>query len=581
MATGRSSRRNILIVAIVAVVMAAGGFLAARLIVSPEDAAARTAAPPSGPITVAVERKALDASVVTRGDIGFSDSVEVTLADGGATGAAAVVTGRVPEVGSVVDNATVLLEVTGRPVLALSGELPTYRTLVPGSSGPDVEQLESTLAGLGIDPGPADRLYDAATGAAVAKLYQTVGYEPPTASEESAAAVTAAQSAATTAAQAVTEARALLDAAAGGPTRSERLALQAAVDGAQAAYNEATVTRSPPDQAAVDQAARALASATDEQARAEAALQQARDEQQTGLADLEAAVTGAGAAVDDAQDAVDAANRGGPPSPAAIAAAKSALDIAKAQQQEGLQVDTSAEQAALTAAEQGAATAAADLAAAQAAAVTPFPAQEVVWLASMPRRVDEVLVARGTVIDGTVLRVSGADLAVRAQVSREEAGLLKAEMPAELAIPGEPPIAAVITSVGDAAPAPAPEPGELDGGGDTDGGQPAGTVVLLQPQDVTNEQAQALRGANVKVTIPVASTSGAVLVVPVAGLFSDAAGTPRVEIVGSDGVTRFQPVKLGLSTGGEVEVQPVDEQGRLQPPGWATLDEGSLVVVGR
>ena len=105
--------------------------------------------------------------------------------------------------------------------------------------------------------------------------------------------------------------------------------------------------------------------------------------------------------------------------------------------------------------------------------------------------------------------------------------------------------------------------------------------MILQPQNVSNEQAQALRGANVKVTIPVASTSGEVLVVPVAALFSDANGTPRVEILEVDGSTRFQPVVLGLSTGGEVEIGPIDDQGTALQPGSTTIDEGSLVVVGR
>lgn len=582
MASGRSSRRSILIVAAVAVVMAAGGFVAARLVISPEDAASRTVAPAAGPITVPVESKKLDADIVTRGDIGFSGSVQVTLETGGTEGGAAIVTGRVPEVGSVVENGTVLLEVTGRPVLAMSGDLPTYRSLSAGSTGPDVEQLEATLAGLGFDPGPQDKTYDAATGAAVAAMYQTLGYAPPQPAPEVTAALTAAQEAADAADQGVVDAQKALDTAKAGPSQSERLTLQSAIDAAQAAYDTARSTPSAPDQAAVDRATQALDTATAQFSALTEALAVATDP--VVVADLSAQLEQARQSVADAQTALDTASQGGAPDAAAVAAAKSQLEIAKAQRDEALKIDTTAEQAALTAAQESAAQAQTALGSARAAATTPLPAQEVVWLAGMPRRVDEVLVARGSTVDGAVLGVSGADLAVRASVSAEEATLLSVGLTAELSIPGGAAIAAVVTEVGAAdTPTDQGQDGaDPNAGGDGSGGAAAsGTTVVLQPQNVTNEQAQALRGANVKVTIPVASTSGAVLVVPVAGLFSDADGTPRVEVLAADGSTRFQPVKIGLSTGGEVEVSPLDDTGAALQPSDASLAAGSLVVVGR
>ena len=54
-----------------------------------------------------------------------------------------------------------LIEVNGRPVLALQGDAPMYRTLRPGDTGDDVRQLELALARLGFDPGPVDGTYDA------------------------------------------------------------------------------------------------------------------------------------------------------------------------------------------------------------------------------------------------------------------------------------------------------------------------------------------------------------------------------------------------------------------------------------
>lgn len=584
MASGRSSRRSILIVAGVAVVMAAGGFLAARLVISPEDAASRTAAPVAGPITVAVESKKLDADIVTRGDIGFSGSVQVKLESGGTTNGASIVTGRVPEVGSVVENGTVLLEVTGRPVLAMSGDLPTYRSLAAGSTGPDVEQVEATLAGLGFDPGPQDKAYDAATGAAVAALYQKLGYPAPQPAVEVTAALTAAQAAANAADQGVVDAHKALDAAQAGPTQSARLTLQSAIDAAQAGYDAARRTSSAPDQAAVDRASKVLDTASAQFSALTEALAVATEP--AVVVDLSAQLELARQTVAGAQAALDKASQGGPPDASAVAAAKAQLDIAKAQRDEALKVDTTTQQAALATAQASAAEAQTQLGAARAAATTPLPAQEVVWLAGMPRRVDEVRVARGSTVDGAVLSVSGADLAVRASVSAEEATLISVGLTAQLAIPGGAAIPAVVTEVGAAAtPADKPQDGAnagAGGGGSGSGGKAAsGSTVVLQPQNVTNEQAQVLRGANVKVTIPVASTSGAVLVVPVAGLFSDADGTPRVEVLAGDGTTRFQPVKIGLSTGGEVEVSPLDAGGAALQPSAASLTAGSLVVVGR
>ncbi len=577
MASGRSSRRSILIVAAVAVVMAAGGFLAAQWVISPEDAAARTAAPAAGPITVPVESKKLDAKIVTRGDIGFDGSVQVKLEAGGTENGAAIVTGRVPEVGSVVENGSILLEVTGRPVLTLSGELPTYRSLAAGSTGPDVEQLEATLAGLGFDPGPQDKTYDTATGAAVAALYQSLGYPAPQPAAEVTAALTTARAAVDSADQAVVEAQKALDGAQAGPNQPARLRLQSAIDAAQAAYDSARNTPSPPNQGAVERTSQALTAVTAQFTALTEALAVAADV--AVIADLSAQLEQARQAMAGAQAAVDAANRGGAPDAAAVAAAKSQLDIAKAQRDEELKVDTTSQRAVLAAAKAAAAEAQTQLGAARAAATTPLPAQEVVWLAGLPRRVDEVLVTRGSKVDGAVLSVSGADLAVRGSVSAAEATLLTVGLPAELTIPGGATMPALVTEIAATAKPTAPQDGAGgSGSGGSDGG---GTTVVLQPQNVSNEQARALRGANVKVIIPVASTSGAVLVVPVAGLFSDADGTPRVEVLGTDGTTRFQPVKIGLSTGGEVEVSPVDDNGRVMPSGGATLAAGSLVVVGR
>ena len=106
--------------------------------------------------------------------------------------------------------------------------------------------------------------------------------------------------------------------------------------------------------------------------------------------------------------------------------------------------------------------------------------------------------------------------------------------------------------------------------------------MRLDPNRVTADQAIALRGTNVKVTVGVGSSDGAVLTVPVAALFSDAAGNPRVEVQpAAGGSTRFQPVRIGLTAGGTAEVHPVDAKGIDVVEGGDTLAARTLVVVGR
>ena len=117
-----------------------------------------------------------------------------------------------------------------------------------------------------------------------------------------------------------------------------------------------------------------------------------------------------------------------------------------------------------------------------------------------------------------------------ATVSKDEAELLKKGMTATLALPGGGTTTASVVAITATA----------DGTGTY--------TVRLDPNRVTADQAIALRGTNVKVTVGVGSSDGAVLTVPVAALFSDAAGNPRVEVQPADGgSTRFQPVRIGLT----------------------------------
>jgi len=156
------------------------------------EAGAAVEAPEPGLITVPVEFRHLNNDVTIRADFGFADSADVTLNTTGFD--APVVTGAIPEAGYELDALSIALEIAGRPVIVLPGELPAYRTLTVGMSGPDVIQFKQAMQSLGINAGdPTSPLFDATAANAVRELYARVGYPVPASLEGGAAAATAAQ----------------------------------------------------------------------------------------------------------------------------------------------------------------------------------------------------------------------------------------------------------------------------------------------------------------------------------------------------------------------------------------------------
>ncbi|WP_298459009.1 hypothetical protein [uncultured Cellulomonas sp.] len=500
------STRTIWAMAAVAVVSLGAGLGLSRMIVSPAEAAAQAAPPVAGAITVPVERRVLATDVVMRGDVVYEDPVDVVL-ETGDLGGPAVVTGGVPEAGATVDAGAVVLEITGRPVIALPGALPVYRTLRPGVSGPDVVQLKEALVALGIDPGdPADPVYDAPTASAVEALYARSGYPAPTPGEEVEAGLRAATEALDAADDGVRLARAdLATASRGEDTHARRVALQAAVNTAVAILDE---TRA-------------------------------------------------------ACDADPAVCRGSD-----LTAAEGAVATAVAERDAGQQApDTSMQRAAVTAAEKALERARADLADARADAVTPLPASEVVYLASMPRRVDSVAVTRGATVSGSAaMSVSGATLQVRGSISDTDAALLEVGAPATITLPDDSEIPGTVSSVG----------GEDPAGQDTQAA--AGrTPVVITPGELTEEQRTVMQGSNVRVTIPVSSTGGEVLAVPLAALTAGPGGEARVEVLDGD-VSSLVEVTTGLAADGFVEVEPVD--GALSPDDRVVVGQAGEVPAG-
>ena len=501
MTTMTGSTRTIWTMAIIAVVSLGAGLGLSRLITSPADAAANAAPPEAGQITVPVERRLLANDVVLRGDAIYEDPVNVTL-ETGDLGGAAIVTGQVPEVGATLDAGTVMLEVTGRPVILLAGELPVYRTLRVGVSGPDVLQLKAALGALGIGAGdPESDDYDAATAAAVVELYNRVGYAPPTAGEDADDALDAARDMVRSAEEQVASAQQEVDHPQDGSTPAARAR---ASENADRAYRDLANRR----------AACAAGPVT-----GPAASPDPGPEPNTDLCTADA-IKDLDLTLMEMIEVRDLANAGPD-----TTAARATLDLARR---------------ALTDARE-------DLAKAQQDVITPLPSSEIVYLSATPRRVDSVAVKRGATVAGTaVMSVSGATLQIAGNVSQTDADLIAEGSPVTITLPGGEDVTGTVLTVG------------VPAAGDTASEDAGRKRVVVVPDALTEEQRAELQGANVRMKIPVSSTEGEVLAVPSAALTAGPGGEARVEVLGDDDTSTLVTVEPGLAAGGFVEVTAVD-----------------------
>lgn len=508
--------RVIWLIAIVAVVSLAAGVVLSRFIQSPSDAAAKAQPPSAGLITVPVENRVIANDVTMRADILYDEAVEVKIETGEISGAA-VVTGKLPEVGAEVAAASVFLEIAGRPVIALPGELPAYRSLRVGVSGPDVLQLKQALASLGIDPGSVESdLYDARTAAAVDQLYVMAGYPSPTASEDSQAALTSARAALTSARDMLTTADADLAAAKSGPSRADRLAADNSVNAAQRSLNTARAARDAPPEV-LDGVA------------------QPKD-----------------------QRALDNA----------VADAEEALNLEIVRRDDLLAGSgTATQQATRNAASQAVTDAQTELDDALLATLTSLPASEITYFAALPRRVDQVTVARGETVTSAkpVMSVSGANIVVSGSVGATDAALLEPGMVGTFPLPDGTSSTATITEV-----TAAESSGTDEESGDA-GSTSGRFTVLFTPDALTPEQITQLQGSNVKVTIGVNSTGDEVLAVPSAALTAGPGGESRVERKVTGETTELIKVETGLAAGGYVQILSSE----------LDLADGDLVVVGK
>lgn len=557
-------RTTTLAIGLAAVVAAAGGgWYAGSQIKSPAQVAAEAEPPPPSRITVPVEMRTLGRDIIIRGDVRFDQPAAITLADPPAVlGGASIVT-LAPDEGTDLTEGSLVIEVSGRPILVLQGDLPMFRSIRPGDEGDDVLQLEEALARLGFDPGAVDGAYSGDTATAVDAWYRSLGYEPIGPNEQEQAELDAAKSSVDGAARDVTFARQALAAAKAALPESAILELDAAVASAERALEDARANAGVSDAAA----AAAVTSAEQDVRDATAAKALADEQLAAGqaaeppltpedLADLEQASIDAAtelrgaeswlaqSLIDRDQTARNNANL--------VADAEDRLAIEKARRSETLApADTSEYDAALADANKRLSEAQATYNGLLAKTGVTALRSEIMFMRRLPVRIDRVFVERGDGVGGEVMQVTGSELAIDTSIAVADAGLI--DVGDEVIIEdsfSDVTTTGVVTKKAD-------RPGTNNVDGDR-------VYLEVSPNEDLSE------GFNVKLTIPVESTGGDVLAVPLAALSATADGATRIEVEHEDGRTTFLVVTIGLDAGGYAEINAVDGE----------IHEGDRVVVG-
>lgn len=158
------------------VVLASAVLLAAGRVKSRDQAVADADAPARAVLTAPVEDRVLRVTTVFRGQIVAEDQFDVHAAP--LDGRDPVVSSPPFATGDFVPEGSSVVEVAGRPVLLLFGDIPAYRDLAVGDSGPDVTELEEALQRLGRAVGSTDGVFDDELAPAVAQTWRAAGYDP-------------------------------------------------------------------------------------------------------------------------------------------------------------------------------------------------------------------------------------------------------------------------------------------------------------------------------------------------------------------------------------------------------------------
>ncbi|MCX5209129.1 peptidoglycan-binding protein [Kitasatospora sp. NBC_00240] len=203
-----------------------------------------------------------------------------------------------------------------------------------------------------------------------------------------------------------------------------------------------------------------------------------------------------------------------------------------------------------------------------------LPASECLFLPSFPARVSALPLEVGDSVKGPVLSVAQGEMLLTGSLDPAQASLVKPGMPVQV----------LSESQGRQADGTIASVGTLVAPGDTkqakDGqptGQPAPAAnggaayvpLAISPQSPWD---RLWAGQDVRITITSATTTGPVLVVPVAAVFAGADTRTNVTTVSQDGTQRPVNVTVGPSADGLVQVTPLAD---------GELAAGDRVVIGQ
>lgn len=193
-----------------------------------------------------------------------------------------------------------------------------------------------------------------------------------------------------------------------------------------------------------------------------------------------------------------------------------------------------------------------DLAFAQARSGYQIPADELIFVPALPVRLEQNEVEIGDDAVGPVVLVTNNQLAIDSSLPLEEAPLVKPGMAVAI---DEPDLGIAATGV-------VARLADIPGTEGVDG-------FHIYFEVLVDETPLTLDGFSLRLTIPVESTAGAVIVVPLSALSLAPDGSSRVQLQ-VDGALKYITVVPGLSADGFVEITPLD--GEIRPD--------QLVVIG-
>lgn len=125
----------------------------------------------SGPVTEVAERTTLTSNLVLNGNLSYGESIDLPGRSGTITA--------LPKAGDIVSVGQSLYEVDGKPVVAVRGDRPFWRSLgYDSSDGPDIQQLEQFLVSAGFGPElDIDAVFTRGTERAVEAWQEASGLE--------------------------------------------------------------------------------------------------------------------------------------------------------------------------------------------------------------------------------------------------------------------------------------------------------------------------------------------------------------------------------------------------------------------